>query len=187
MKVWYLICIAVFLNSCGNQGEQNASNSNIDEGELILTDADQSKEANRSEALPILDFTELEEKYLTPASSEKTYVLNFWATWCKPCVKELPYFERLRATYASQIEVVLVSLDFPENIDKQVVPFIAKHNLLSTIVLLDDPDANTWIPKVDKSWSGAIPATLIIKGDRKEFYEQSFTYTELEKEVQSIL
>ena len=114
-------------------------------------------------------------------------LLNFWATWCKPCIKELPYFEEVTQQYADdKLKVILVSLDFPDKLKDQVAPFVEKRNLKSQVVLLDDPDANGWIPKVSEEWSGAIPATVIYKNNERRFYEKSFTREELFEEIKSI-
>lgn len=97
--------------------------------------------------LPVYDFEEFSP--LLHKNDDKTYVINFWATWCAPCIKELPYFEALRERYKNErMEVILVSLDFPDKIDSQVKPFIAKNKLRSTVVVLDDPHENEWIPMV---------------------------------------
>ena len=112
------------------------------------------------------------------------YVVNFWATWCAPCIKELPYFERIGEEYREKpLKVLLVSLDFPDKITSQVIPFIRKRELRSDVILLDAPDANAWIPEVDPEWSGAIPATLIYRGKKRAFYEQSFTLEELQSAI----
>ena len=111
-------------------------------------------------------------------------VVNFWATWCKPCVAELPYFQKATETFKSQpVRIILVSLDFPKNINTRLVPFIEKNKIKNEVLVLDDPDADTWITKVDASWSGAIPATVLYKQGQKKFYEQSFTYDELERVI----
>ena len=121
-------------------------------------------------------------------NNDTTYVVNFWATWCKPCVKELPAFEKLNKKYESKkLKVLLVSLDFPKQLESKVIPFVEDRNIKSEVILLKDPDANKWIPKVDSSWTGAIPATLIYKADNRKFYERSFTYEELENELNLIL
>ncbi len=92
---------------------------------------------------------------------DKTYVINFWATWCAPCVKELPYFEKLKTEYADKnVEVLLVSLDFPKQVEKKLIPFINKKKLKSEVVLLDDINEDVWIKAIDETWSGALPATL---------------------------
>jgi len=116
--------------------------------------------------------------------NNKTYVINFWATWCKPCVKELPYFEQIQAEYKDKnVEVVLVSLDDIRKLESKVIPFIQKNELQSTIILLDDADYNAWIDKVSPEWSGAIPVTLFYNKNKREFYEQEFDYQELENIV----
>ncbi|GAA4816039.1 hypothetical protein GCM10023330_25360 [Litoribaculum gwangyangense] len=127
------------------------------------------------------------EKFLNQKNN-KIYVINFWATWCAPCVKELPYFEKLNLNYKNEkVEVILVSLDFPHLYDSKLKPFIKERKLASKVIALNDVDMNTWIPKVDETWSGSIPATIIYKNDTKKFFERSFTYDELETELKQFL
>ena len=140
----------------------------------------------KSIELEVYDFNGL-QKYLS-TTTDKIYVVNFWATWCAPCVKELPYFEELNYKYANKnVEVILVSLDFPNKYESKLKPFIISKNLKSKVVALNDVDSNSWIPKVHETWSGAIPATLIFNKNKRQFYEQSFTYDELETEVKQFL
>ena len=113
----------------------------------------------------------------------KTYVVNFWATWCAPCIKELPYFEALNQQH--DVDVLLVSLDFPRHKESRLLPFIQKHNIQSKVVLLDDADENYWINDIDSQWSGALPATLIYTTKKRAFFEQSFTKEELFTLVES--
>jgi thiol-disulfide isomerase/thioredoxin len=128
------------------------------------------------------DFNGLE--YFLNKKNDTTYVVNFWATWCVPCVEELPYFEELNEKYKKdKVKVLLVSLDMAKMVESKLLPFIKEKQLKSDVVLLRDPDQNTWLPKVDSTWSGAIPATVIYNKDKRQFYERSFTYKELEKEV----
>lgn len=121
-------------------------------------------------------------------NDDKTYVVNFWATWCKPCVEELPAFEKLHETYKDKnVEVILVSLDFPNQIESELIPFIKDRNLQPKVIVLDDPNQNKWINGVDKSWSGSIPATLIYNKNKRSFFEQSFSYELLTKELQQFI
>lgn len=130
--------------------------------------------------IPVYDFQGLEP--LLRQEDGITYIVNFWATWCAPCVKEMPYFEQITSEYASdEVQVILVNLDMPRMWDSHLVPFVEERNLRSQVVVLDDPKQNEWIPKVNEGWSGAIPATLIYNKDRREFYEEAFTYDRLKQ------
>lgn len=118
----------------------------------------------------------------------KTYVVNFWATWCGPCVKELPYFEKINNEYESKnVEVLLVSLDFPKKIEKKLIPFIEKNKIKTKVIVLDDVNEDYWIKAIDSTWSGAIPATIIYNKDNRKFFEKSFDYKTLEKELQAFI
>jgi thiol-disulfide isomerase/thioredoxin len=113
--------------------------------------------------------------------TDSIYVINFWATWCAPCVKEIPAFEKLHATYLDKkVKVLYVSLDFPAQVQSRVIPFIERMKMDAEVVLLNDPNSNRWIPLVSEKWSGAIPATLIYSKDFNEFYEQEFTFDQLQ-------
>lgn len=115
-------------------------------------------------------------------ASDTVYVVNFWATWCKPCVQELPDFEKLgQETVNTKTKVLLVSMDFKENLKDKVEPFLKKNNYRTECVLLDEIDGNSFINKLNPKWSGAIPATYITKQNKKqeEFVEKKLHYEEL--------
>lgn len=150
--------------------------------EIVIAEA----EVNNTVELEVYDFDGLEP--LLNKQGDKVYVVNFWATWCAPCLKELPHFEKLNANYREKnVEVLLVSLDFPFNYDKKLKPFIKEHNLQSKVVALDDTDMNSWMPKISEEWTGAIPITIIYNKDKRQFYERTFTYNELEDEIKQFL
>jgi thiol-disulfide isomerase/thioredoxin len=116
-------------------------------------------------------------------------IINFWATWCKPCVEELPCFDELREHYAAQnVQVLLVSLDFRSQLEKKFIPFLRNQKLKSEVVLLADQDVNTWIPRIHDAWDGAIPATLVLKGRKRDFNLGKFdNFEDLEKFVRPFL
>ena len=120
--------------------------------------------------------------------SDTIYVLNFWATWCGPCVEELPSFEKLNDAYADKkVKVVLISTDFKRNVEPKLKPFVKKKKLKSEVVFIDEPNPNNYINAVDSTWSGAIPATLIWSKQKNvsQFFEKKLTYEELESAVKS--
>jgi thiol-disulfide isomerase/thioredoxin len=120
--------------------------------------------------------------------SDKIQVLNFWATWCAPCVKELPAFEKLNAE-RSDYKVTLISLDLDLDPDPaKVYRFIDKKQLKSDVLLLDEKDPNSWIDKISPEWSGALPATLVVnsKTGKRKFVEKSLTEADLEKLISEI-
>jgi thiol-disulfide isomerase/thioredoxin len=121
--------------------------------------------------------------------TEDIHVINFWATWCAPCVKELPLFERLSVDTLSGIKVSLISMDMDldPNPDK-VYKFIVRKKIISEVLILDEQDANSWIDKVEKKWSGALPATIIInqKTGQRKFIEKELHEGDLEKLIAEI-
>jgi thiol-disulfide isomerase/thioredoxin len=120
--------------------------------------------------------------------NDTTYIVNFWATWCSPCVKKMPAFNELHEKYKDRkIKIILVSLDFGKNLQAKIERFAQAHKIKPTIIILDDPDSNSWIDKVSKDWSVAIPATLMYNKNNRVFHEQSFTFQELESALHQTL
>ncbi|HZV44046.1 MAG TPA: thioredoxin domain-containing protein [Saprospiraceae bacterium] len=107
--------------------------------------------------------------------NDTTYVVNFWATWCVPCMEELPYMLALDSVYRNYpMKLLLVSLDFKKDYIRKLQPLVRKKKLEDNVVVLEDNDANFWINDIDPKWGGAIPATLVYKGKERTFYERSF-------------
>lgn len=175
MKTEILLLLGLAFASCKTDGKK--------------LDAESSELLNKTSEIAVIESFNYDGlELLLHKKDEKTYVVNFWATWCKPCVKELPAFEKLFKNYADKnVEIILVSLDFPNQIESRLLPFIEKHKLQSRVVHMNDPDQNTWIPKVSEKWSGTIPATLIYNTNNREFYEQSFTFDLLQSELKKFL
>lgn len=140
----------------------------------------------KAQKIEVIDFEQLQPEL--QKNDDTVRVINFWATWCIPCVEEMPYFVRIQKEYKDEkVKILLVSLDFPSRIESRVIPFIKKHNITSEVVLLDDPDANAWINKVNPDWSGALPATIIYKKENRTFVEGGISYEELQKYINQIL
>lgn len=147
-----------------------------------------TKDAKGTEVTEVASLNYAELKPLLHVQDDKIYVVNFWATWCAPCVKELPYFERINKEYKDKnVEVLLVSLDFPKKVTSKLIPFINKKNVESKVVLLDDKNEQFWIGDISEKWSGALPATLIYNKDKREFFAEPITYEILKNTIQSLL
>lgn len=164
--IFVLSCVILFC-ACGE------STTTTDNSTQVA--APMSSKIKYMEGLPPI-YEKFED--LAPIFKQQTdtiYVINFWSTWCAPCIKELPHFEALNKKYADKkVKVILVSLDFKKQLETKLKPFLVKNNLQSKVLVLIDPDANSWVDRVDPSWSGAIPATYVYKQDRKEFFEKEF-------------
>ncbi len=143
----------------------------------------------QSQAFTIYDSLPQLQERVRQNDENTTLVINFWATWCKPCVEELPSFDELSRRYAGQnVQVLLVSLDFKSKLKTGFIPFLQAHKLKSEVILFADQDANTWIPRIHEAWDGAIPATIVLRGSTKMFHTGKFeSYDELESFVQPFL
>lgn len=131
--------------------------------------------------IPVYNFESLEPLLYT--DSNKIHIVNFWAMWCAPCIKELPILKEFEKNNPN-VEITLVSLDFPEDIETRLKPFLERKGITSKVVLLDDPDQNSWINKIDPNWSGTIPFTIIFNNENRTFHERAFNdIKDLENEV----
>ncbi|HFA50739.1 MAG TPA: redoxin domain-containing protein [Bacteroidetes bacterium] len=133
------------------------------------------------------DFSLLEP--ILHLQNDTTYVLNFWATTCKPCLQEMPHFEHLNKMYANKkIRILLVSLDLKRHAQTRVAKFIEKKNIQNEVVVMCDQNYSKWTGKIDGSWYGALPATLIYKNKKRSFFFGAFeTYEDLDKAVAAVM
>jgi len=121
-------------------------------------------------------------KALLNEPSDKLHVINFWATWCSPCVTELPYFEEAADKFqANNVEFVLVSLDFPSQVDSRLIPFLEEKNITLKVLLMEELEYDKWLPEVDEAWKGNLPATLIFNNaeGKREFVARAVERNEL--------
>lgn len=123
------------------------------------------------------------------SGGDTTFVVNLWATWCKPCVAELPWFEQLhqRPDSLAPLKVILVSLDMPSDI-QTVQRFVQRKGITADVVVLNEGKPHKWIDRIDTTWSGAIPATLIVRkgGGQRMLFEQEFTDKTLRSTIRTV-
>jgi len=124
------------------------------------------------------------------STSDSVLVINFWATFCKPCNEEIPYFQIIVNKYKDQkVKLMLVSLDLKSEFPDKINAFAAKNNYTNQIVWLNETNADYFCPKVDKAWMGGIPSTLFVNpttGYRK-FFEQQLKPEDFERELKKAL
>jgi len=143
----------------------------------FTTKAQNVKEVNYEEFKPYLN-----------KQSDTVYVINFWATWCKPCVEELPHFMTVAQDMRHKpVKFTFVSLDFPKFKESKLIPFIEENVISEDVILLNDPNSNYWINDINKEWSGAIPATIIYNKNDKTFFEGQVSYEELTEAIEKKL
>ncbi|HMV07719.1 MAG TPA: TlpA disulfide reductase family protein [Cyclobacteriaceae bacterium] len=134
----------------------------------------------------IVKLPELQE--LISSKGDKIKVINFWATWCAPCVKEMPLFEKL-GQERTDVQVTFVSMDLDLDPDpSKVYKFVSRKKLQSKVVMLDEKNPNSYIELIDKSWSGALPATIIVnsKTGQRKFVEKELHEGDLEKLIAEV-
>jgi thiol-disulfide isomerase/thioredoxin len=137
--------------------------------------------------VPVFDFKQYENRF--QQENDTLYIVNFWATWCKPCVEELPVFEKAAQAFKQQpVKIILVSQD-AKNRTVQVGDFLKKNNYTSEAFILSAGNPNVWIDQIDKNWSGTIPMTLCYKNGNKTYFHEGVyeSFEELEKIINSKL
>ncbi|HEX8461975.1 MAG TPA: TlpA disulfide reductase family protein [Segetibacter sp.] len=131
---------------------------------FAFTNAVQAQKPAAAKAIKKLSAKEV--KALIDNSTGPT-IINFWATWCGPCIREIPWFDSIIAAKKSPVKLVLVSLDFPESYPKKLAEFVKKQGYKGEVIYLGETDADVFIPIIEKKWNGAIPASIFIDNSKK--------------------
>jgi thiol-disulfide isomerase/thioredoxin len=138
-------------------------------------------------AIQKIKITDL-ESYI--AGSDHPLIINFWATFCVPCNKEIPYFQSTVARHKDQgVELILVSLDLPDYYPAKIDAFARKQGYTAKILWLNETDADYFCPRVDPHWTGGIPSSLFIdnKTHYRRFFDRQLTEPQVEPEIKKMM
>lgn len=186
LSILFIIFILISCESVKIDSEDKvliADSAKVDDHKNLSRAPKKILKTNLGTEIPLFSFEAFYPYVLERKEEDINYVVNFWATWCGPCVAELPYFFELEKKYADKkVKFVYVSLDFLENLKNKLIPFIENRKIFNEIVVLDQKNADEWMDMINKNWSGSIPATLIYNTRKRKFMETSFeSVAELEK------
>ena len=133
------------------------------------------------------DFNEIAS--LFTHDNDTTYVINFWATTCPPCIKEMPHFEKLAKKYnRDKLQITMISLDSKRRIDQHVMPFLHKLHIENPVIVLTDANYTEWTAKINPKWFGALPYTVIYNGEKIQYFFGAFdNFGELDEAVSSFI
>lgn len=167
-------CLFVVLTSCGKREQkldpQSAAVSAATGMDQILVEAIDEKGFRQ----------------LVTERKGKALFVNLWATWCKPCEEEFPDIVKLSNELAGpNIEFVAISLDYPDEVDSKIIPFLRENKISFKVYVADVKDQESFINTVNSVWSGALPATAVYdnSGRRKSFLVGQQDYTAFKKEI----
>ena len=147
-------------------------------GSMQIVSAQQLKKIKMNELLKMIDTT------------TQPMVVNFWATWCGPCIREIPWFEKTIAQFADKkVKLLLVSLDYPGEYPKGIQEFVKKNKYKAEVIWLNETNEEDFCPKVDKSWEGTIPVSLMVnnKNHYRQFYNQQLPEARLVQELEKLV
>jgi thiol-disulfide isomerase/thioredoxin len=123
-------------------------------------------------------------------SSKTPLIINFWATWCRPCIEEIPRLESNVDSFKTLgAKLILISVDFAKDFDSRLVPFVKQHGYSADVYWLDENDPAEFCPRIDKHWAGKIPAILMVNNAKhyREFYNYSLVEYQLEAYLKDLI
>jgi thiol-disulfide isomerase/thioredoxin len=141
----------------------------------------------RAQQVRSIKVTDLQK---TIKESKGPLIVNFWATFCVPCIQEIPYFQEMTEKYkAKGVSLLLVSLDLKEAYPSKIISTAGKLNFTAPIVWLNETNADYFCPKIDTSWTGGMPSSLFVNNATgyHKFFEDQLSRERLEKEIQAML
>lgn len=141
--------------------------------------------------LPVFSFSQevtrikVSELDLLMQYKDSPIVVNLWATWCGPCMKEMSHFVKQAAKFP-QVKFIFLSLDMKDAYPAQIAKVVRRFKIRSSVVWLDESNANKFAAKIHPRWEGSIPATIFINSKGRRFVEGEMKESELIKELEKL-
>ncbi|GEM_PF-2937044 len=133
---------------------------------------------------------ETELQQLLSAQKGRVTLVNLWATWCKPCIHEMPALEKLHQNYQNKgVKIIALSLDELAKADSLVLPYWKSKGFSMDYYVIGTEDPSTIINKIDPLWLGVIPTSFLFnsEGEKIETITGSLNYEGFEKKVLATL
>ena len=119
-------------------------------------------------------------KELAKNDTQHLRLINVWATWCGPCVEELPELITINRMYRKRrFEMITISLDGVGNKD-QALRFLKEKHVSATNYIFDSDDRDKLAEALDRKWPGPVPYTLLIAPGGKVIYRKHDTFDPME-------
>lgn len=144
-------------------------------------------EFSYEDEIPLIDEVWLKNKI--DNRNGKILFVNFWATWCIPCVEEFPALVEIYNKHKnSDFEFLSISVDLISDVETKVKPFLSDQSAEFKVVIVEEKRSDEVINLINPDWNGAIPVTVIYDkdGKRQEFIAEAKNYDFFNKSIEKV-
>lgn len=117
-------------------------------------------------------------------------VVNFWATWCEPCVEEMPELIEFDRKYRTKsVRFLSVSADHPDDLEDRILPYMKKAEIHFPVLVVGGESPDDLVKAVDPKWQGSLPATFVYDrdGNRVKAWFEKITLSDLQRVLDPLI